>query len=35
MESKDLKKLLAGIGIATLIGAGGLTLSGCASSGSG
>jgi len=33
MESKDLKKLLAGIGIASLIGAGGLTLSGCASSG--
>ena len=32
MESKDLKKLLAGIGIASLISAGGLSLSGCASS---
>jgi radical SAM modification target selenobiotic family peptide len=35
MECKDLKKLLAGLGIASLISAGGLTLSGCATSGSG
>ena len=35
MEKKDLKKLLAGLGIVSLIGAGSVTLSGCATSGSG
>lgn len=35
MKKKDLRKLLAGLGIVSLIGAGSMTISGCASSGSG
>lgn len=35
MEKKDLKKLLASLGIVSLIGASTLNLSGCATSGSG
>ena len=35
MTSKDMKKLLAGLGVAGLISAGGITLSGAQSTGSG
>jgi len=35
MQSKDLKKLLASLGIASLISAGGVTTPACAASGSG
>jgi radical SAM modification target selenobiotic family peptide len=35
MKNKDLKKLLAGIGVASLIGAGGISLPGAHAAGSG
>ena len=35
MKSKDLKKLLAGLGVAGLIGAGGVSLPGAHAAGSG
>ncbi len=35
MKNKDLKKLLAGLGVAGLISAGGITLPGAHASGSG
>jgi radical SAM modification target selenobiotic family peptide len=34
MDKKDLKKLLAGLSLAALIGGAGLSLSGCATTGS-
>ena len=34
MDAKELKKFLAGLGIATLITGAGLTVGGCASTGS-
>lgn len=35
MDKNDLKKLLAGLSLAALIGGAGLTVSGCATTGSG
>ncbi|MEN8135096.1 MAG: SbtA family thio(seleno)oxazole RiPP natural product precursor [Thermodesulfobacteriota bacterium] len=35
MDKNDLKKLLAGLSVVTLVGGAGLTVSGCATTGSG